>query len=51
MEEMKVEYVNLEKHEKNIVSETRNVEKNFFSEEKKQQDLEEKLKGVKFEVD
>ena len=51
LNEFRVEQSNLDRVHKDVTSQNRHVEKNFYAESKRQDDLESRLKSTKFEVD
>lgn len=46
-----MEHVNLNGQHRNITDQNRQVEKNFYGESKRREDLEKRVKDIKFEVD
>lgn len=51
LNEFRVEQSNLDRVHQDVTSQNRHVEKNFYAESKRQDDLESLLKSTKFEVD
>ena len=51
LNEFRVEQSNLDRVHQDVTSQNRHVEKNFYAESKRQDDLESRLKSTKFEVD
>lgn len=51
MSELSAEHSNLSRKEKNILSENRHVEKNFYAEQKRHEDLQSKHHALKYECE